>query len=770
MDILKQLGVAVLYALLARVFLGYFSSNGVVSVIWPSSGLALAVLLIGGKRYFFGVFLGALMANTTTTLIMNVAIAAGNTLEALVSAWLLTINYRFDTARQSLRNYLRLILAGSIGSIVSALNGATTLLLSGFITSKEYLLNIAHWWMGGTLGITLITPLILTCWLTKNEWRDVKQLAEAVLLLGLTFLAGQIIFLGWFHTILGHAAKGYLMFLFITWVAVRLGVRGTLIALFITATQALLGAYHGVGYFANSIAEDQLLSYWLYMMILTGVGMSLTTFISEIRHMESEKETALHKTEQTQAMLQTVLDSTPDWIFAKDRNYRFLFVNRAFAMSQGCTPQDMVGRPDTDFWSEELCLGDSGFHKDDDAAMAGKLIHNPDDQATSKDGKLHIFDTLKLPLKNNEGHCYGVLGYARDITERKLAGAALLESEQRLQGILNNTSAVIFLKDIDGRYLLVNSRFEKLFHISNAELEGKTDFDIFPKDIANAFIAADKKVIQAGHFLEMEEIVQHDDGIHTYISIKFPLRYTSGEIYAVCGIATDITGRKAAEQQLHDLSKHLLKVREEEKAYIAREIHDTLGSMLAALKIDIYWLLRKLPANDETSVHIERIRSMSKLIDDTVNFTRQIITELRPTILDDLGLLAAIEWQAGNFQTRTGIECRVNCIEDEANLDRQRSIALFRILQESLTNVLRHSGASIVEIEFHHSEKEVILMVKDNGRGILKDHFLTTKSYGMLGMIERMEQLGGRIIFSTPHGGGLRVEAMFPLYLQQDKS
>jgi signal transduction histidine kinase len=294
-------------------------------------------------------------------------------------------------------------------------------------------------------------------------------------------------------------------------------------------------------------------------------------------------------------------------------------------------------------------------------------------------------------------------------------------------------------------------------------MQGKTDHDIFPKDMADAFIEADKKVIHAGQPLDVEERVPQDDGIHTYISVKFPLRDSSGEIYAVCGIATDITERKAAENQLRDLSSHLLSVREEEKARIAREIHDELGGTLTSLKMDAYWLSRKLPANEETAELIKRIASMSQRIDNAVSATRRIISDMRPTILDDLGLLAAIEWQAAEFHRHSGVECRVSCIEDEANMDKQYSIALFRILQEALTNVSRHAKASGVEIEFLHSEKEAILSVSDNGRGMTGNNIATQKSYGILGMTERVEQLGGKIIFGSPSGGGFSVTVTLPL-------
>jgi len=153
---------------------------------------------------------------------------------------------------------------------------------------------------------------------------------------------------------------------------------------------------------------------------------------------------------------------------------------------------------------------------------------------------------------------------------------------------------------------------------------------------------------------------------------------------------------------------------------------------------------------------------MSQLIDNAVGATRRIITDLRPTVLDDLGLLAALEWQCAQFQQRTGIECLVNCIADKGKLDDQCSITLFRILQEALTNISRHSGASRVEVEYHHNEEEAVLSIIDNGRGMPQDHAVSSSSYGMRGMRERIEQLNGKIKFDIPPGGGFSVTAILP--------
>lgn len=236
-------------------------------------------------------------------------------------------------------------------------------------------------------------------------------------------------------------------------------------------------------------------------------------------------------------------------------------------------------------------------------------------------------------------------------------------------------------------------------------------------------------------------------------------------IFSVVGmtLATHIDERKRVESQLRDLSAHLQIVREEEKASIAREIHDDLGSTLTAMKMKAFQLKTSLPENKNKMPHLEHVESMSQLINDASGITRRIITGLRPTILDDLGLLAAFEWQAGQFQKLSGIECRVNCIGDKGNLDQQRSIALFRILQEALTNVARHSGASRVEIEFHHSDEEVVMSIIDNGCGMTEDRADTATSYGILGMCERADHLGGNINFNTPPGGGFSVTVILPL-------
>ena len=220
---------------------------------------------------------------------------------------------------------------------------------------------------------------------------------------------------------------------------------------------------------------------------------------------------------------------------------------------------------------------------------------------------------------------------------------------------------------------------------------------------------------------------------------------------------------KESERQLREFSSHLQSVREEEKTCIAREIHDNLGGTLTALKMDLNWLMDELSANKEAVSLLKHTESMSQLLDNAAVVTRRVITDLRPTLLDDFGLPAALEWQAAQFHKRTGIQCRVSCSEDyQYELTKTQTINLFRIFQESLTNVARHSGASEVEVELQHENAAFILTISDNGCGLPEGHVISTTSYGMLGMRERTEQLGGRINFYSLSGGGFGVTVVLP--------
>src|SRR6202795_2303460 len=243
-----------------------------------------------------------------------------------------------------------------------------------------------------------------------------------------------------------------------------------------------------------------------------------------------------------------------------------------------------------------------------------------------------------------------------------------------------------------------------------------------------------------------------------------PLRLDSTR--AVCLIASDLSEMKRAEQelrasseQLRNLAAHLLSVREEERARISREVHDELGQSLTAVKMDLAWLAGRLPRRNGPM--LKRIRSTRQLADGIIQSIRRISTELRPAVLD-LGLAEAVEWQVQEFQARSGIQCKVRLLTREV-VTSYASTAMFRIFQETLTNVARHAKATRAEVVLQKQRDRLVLLIRDNGRGFDEQDPSVSKSLGLLGMRERAAILGGRVNISSAPGKGTTVTAWIPL-------
>ncbi|MGD8381026.1 MAG: PAS domain-containing protein [Syntrophobacterales bacterium] len=344
--------------------------------------------------------------------------------------------------------------------------------------------------------------------------------------------------------------------------------------------------------------------------------------------------------------------------------------------------------------------------------------------------------------------------YSKDL-ERQVS-----ERTREISGILRYTPAVVYIKDNEGKYLMVNSRYEELFGVRSEGIRGQTAHDIFSKELADQFQADDLQVFNERQASQVEEQIPFKDGVRTYLSVKFPLYDEQDSVYGVCGIATDITELKKVQDQLRRLSGSIIDGQEKERAAIARELHDELGQVLTALRMDCVWIRDRLQQTDARAS--ERTFAMCEMIDQTIDDVRSISVRLRPGVLDDLGLRDALEWYTTDFEKRTGIACTFNHF-DVPEVNNMVATAAYRITQEALTNVARHSNATHVDVTLKAEEERLTLKVVDNGLGFSPEGLKEAECLGMAGMRERATLAGGSLEIQSQPGAGAAVFFTLPI-------
>lgn len=338
-----------------------------------------------------------------------------------------------------------------------------------------------------------------------------------------------------------------------------------------------------------------------------------------------------------------------------------------------------------------------------------------------------------------------------------------------------NPAAIGMGKRDTGILIDVNDKYCEFFGYSRDELIGRSAIDLGLYAIATERNQLIKEIDRNGTVQNYETLFRTKSGGLRNALLSMGIIDVVGESILVSMIV-DVTDRQKAlealerseeqyrksSEQLRALAARLQSVREDEQTRIAREIHDELGQALTGLKMDLAWVERK--ANEgATGVAMEKLRGMHNLIDETIRMVRRISSELRPGALDDLGLVAALEWQLSEFSERTGIQSEFHSERDDYDLDRERATALFRIFQESLTNIARHSSATRFQVRIRPENRALVLEVRDNGRGITPAEITQTNSLGLLGMRERAFVFNGSVDITGTPGSGTTLTVRIPM-------
>jgi PAS domain S-box-containing protein len=498
---------------------------------------------------------------------------------------------------------------------------------------------------------------------------------------------------------------------------------------------------------------------------LVAANRQLTQEIEERKRTEAELQ-------RTKEYLENVIDNSVDAIGIVDRHGKFILWNRRAAEIYGYSLEELADKSAFALYAdpEELDRMLQKLRRDG-------VVREYEIPMRKQDGTIVPMDISISVLKDHLGRTIGSVCLARDLSESKKAAAALKYAQEELSrysrelerqvaertreisSILRYTPSVIYIKDRQGRYTLVNSRFEELFGIRSAQICGKSDHDIFPRQVADHIRAADLRVLAARQPYQAEEAMPPPDGRRTYLSVRFPLYNEEGVPTGLCGIATDISELKQARDQLRRLSGSIMANQEKERRAIARELHDELGQVLTALRMDAVWLSDRLKPTDPKSS--DRALAMCRLIDNTIDEVRGLATRLRPGVLDDLGLIDALEWYIADFEKRTGIDC-VFKHRQVGNIDGIKATAAYRIVQEALTNVTRHAAATQVKVSLHPEKGMLTLAVADNGRGFDLQEIAASECLGLVGMRERAGLLGGSLKIHSQPGKGTRIYFRLP--------
>ena len=352
--------------------------------------------------------------------------------------------------------------------------------------------------------------------------------------------------------------------------------------------------------------------------------------------------------------------------------------------------------------------------------------------------------------------------------ERKQAEEALRRSEAYLAAAQELSHTGSWALNVSSGELFWSQETYCIFGFDRAQTIASIEATFLPRihpedrpKVAEGLRAA---AMQKGCFAVDYRIVLPDGSIRFIHDVVYPVISEAGDVVERYGVIMDVTERKRAEaelqrsrDQLRALAARVQNVREEERTRVAREIHDELGQALTAIKIDLSAVLGGRPTNGK-----KQSESILKLVDEAIQSVRRIATELRPVVLDELGLVAAVDWASEEFQARTGIKCRLDLPQDDVVNEPERATALFRIFQETLTNVARHANATQVYVRLAKEDGNLTLEVHDNGKGVSDVQLSAASSLGILGMRERALLLGGELSISGAAGMGTTVIARIP--------
>jgi PAS domain S-box-containing protein len=484
-----------------------------------------------------------------------------------------------------------------------------------------------------------------------------------------------------------------------------------------------------------------------------------------------------NRSEEDRGRLAAIVQSSDDAIIGKSLDGIVTSWNEGARRLFGYTAEEMVGQP-----VARLIPGDRLEEEPDILARLrrGERVEHFETVRQHRDGSLLDVSVSISPIRDASGRIVGASKISRDVGGRKRAQAAVDQAHERLrEHAMVLELAPVLVRDMDNRIVLWTRGAEGLYGFSKEEALGRISHELLQTTFPESLEHFDEILRRTGRW-EGALVHRKRDGARLVVASQQIIYHDlAGHPMRILEANADITERQRAEaelnqsqEQLRALADRLVRAREEEATRIARELHDQFGRYLTTIKMDVRSIERYLAGemNSELGrVLRDKAQTIGQTVDETVQTVRAIATQLRPGLLDDLGLAAAIEWQVGDFQKRSGISCSLTLTGEDPPVGRDQATALFRIFQEILTNVARHAQAAKIWVHLEEEHDAIVLEVEDDGVGISQAQLKQHRSLGLLGMRERALAFGGTVEIAGAPGQGTIVTVRMPLSKAADE-
>lgn len=807
---LTNLAFALIYFMSGRLGLLFSIPGGHPSPLWPPSGVALGAVMLMGRRVIPGLWLGAFFVNLSSSLLSSepasffdlvmagLGISTGVCLAAAIGATLIqrSVGERHPLERVGDVFYL-LCIGGVASCLISAFAGTATVCISGSVPWSRFGETITTWWLGDATGVFVITPLFLV-WTATTHVKLKERWLDCIGCFGLTSLLTYLTFIESPTLPFGLVLTPFMLQPVILWAAVRTGSRGAIIAMVITSTIAVWGTVHTEGPFSWIVRANKLLmlDVFVSMNVLTALCMSaivIQRHRAESLLWKANNELELHVLDRTQQLnlaiellkteiaerqqiqtqlaergihLRSILESVPECVKLLTQDGTLLEMNSAgLKMVEADSISQVIGKRVGFLICPEQR---DAFHELNQHAFAGGS-GTLEYEIVGLRGTRRWLEVHASPLRNPNGQITCVLSVTRDITERHRAEMRLRASEIRFATIFRASPIGICITTLaEGRYLDVNDAFCGLLGHTRQELIGQTSVSLKHwvnlTDRAELFTELKKN----GSIRRFEAEFRRKDGSVGY-ALRSVERLTLDGQDCALTLFSDITESKranaeliASRQNLESLSHQLISAQETERRHLARELHDELGQVLTAMKIQLWGTQQS--AETTTRVKLEESLSM---IDRAIDQVRNLSLDLRPPQLDDLGLVAALNWYLKKQSEIAGFRYHFTVDPEDISVSTNLATTCFRITQEAVTNAIRHANPSDVYVELFQRDLELHLTVRDNGRGfvVTEAHQRASRgdSLGLSGMQERANLALGHLAIDSTPGSGTTIHAWFPL-------